>query len=171
MTVELARFSGHLFSGDAVAPDRVPDAWHRTRRSSSGELSSWRGEDCAGIPGREGAVDQRVGERSWVLGPIPEIVARLADMTRRFRTTLACIDTRFIAVSIFDGSAQPARLGTIRTSGIDVDTVPFGGAPWLPHHGGSPSPNTPPISPDAPVGASSESGDGHSGCSNGIVRY
>ena len=51
----------------------------------------------------------------------PEIITRLAGMAERFATTLDCADISFLPDGILDQLPQPARLGTTRTGGIDLN--------------------------------------------------
>jgi hypothetical protein len=55
------------------------------------------------------------------LGKFPEITARLAGMTGRFCTMLDCLDTGFIPDGTLDELPLPARIGAVRTGGIDLN--------------------------------------------------
>jgi hypothetical protein len=51
----------------------------------------------------------------------PEIITRLAGMAERFATTLDCADISFLPDGMLDQLPQPARIGAIRTGGIDLN--------------------------------------------------
>jgi hypothetical protein len=55
------------------------------------------------------------------LEKFPEITARLAGMAGRFCTMLDCADTGFIPDGLLDELPLPARIGAIRTGGIDLN--------------------------------------------------
>jgi hypothetical protein len=55
------------------------------------------------------------------LDNFPQIITRLAGMTDRFATILDCADISFIADGALDELPLPARIGTTRTGGIDLN--------------------------------------------------
>jgi len=55
------------------------------------------------------------------LDKFPEIIARLAGMAGRFCTVLDCVDTGFIPDGTLDELPLPARIGAVRTGGIDLN--------------------------------------------------
>ena len=57
------------------------------------------------------------------LEKFPDIVSRLAGMAGRFCTMLDCADTGFIPDGLLDELPLPARTGTVRAGGIDVNKL------------------------------------------------
>ena len=55
------------------------------------------------------------------LEKFPDITARLAGMAGRFCTMLDCADTGFIPDGTLDELPLPARIGAVRTGGIDLN--------------------------------------------------
>jgi hypothetical protein len=55
------------------------------------------------------------------LDKFPGITARLVGMASRFCTMLDCVDTGFIPDGTLDELPLPARIGAVRTGGIDLD--------------------------------------------------
>jgi len=55
------------------------------------------------------------------LDNFPEITTRLAGMAERFATALDCADVSFLADGTLDELPLPARLGTTRAGGIDLN--------------------------------------------------
>jgi hypothetical protein len=55
------------------------------------------------------------------LDNLPEILTRLQAMTTRFAVALDCVDTAFLPDGILDELPLPARIGAVRTGGIDLN--------------------------------------------------
>jgi hypothetical protein len=55
------------------------------------------------------------------LDNLPEILTRLAGMATRFAGALDCVDTAFLPDGILDDLPAPARIGAVRTGGIDLN--------------------------------------------------